>query len=148
MGENRGHLLPCTQHRYLAILHARWDLLGMEGKWELRWGEMHPFVVEKWQHLTRAERNLHKEVMHAVTISTEFVTKIHTLVCTVRILCALWGCSQEEKLLMLKADLCAVPKGVPWKPGGYWGAPLLLACCWCPLLPWAPHEPLPAEGQE
>lgn len=141
MGENRGHLLPCTQHRCLAILHARRDLLGMQGKWELRWWEMHPFVVEKRQHLTQ-ERHMHKKVMHVVTISTEFITKIHIFVSAITILCALWGCSQEETLLVLKTDLCTVPRWGSLETRRGIGEHLCslhgTTHWWCPLLPWAP----------
>lgn len=90
--------------------------------------------------------------MHVIAISTAFITKMHIFVSAVRILCALSGCSQEEKLLVLRADLCAVPgwgsleakKGIGEHHFCLHGT----AHCWCPLLPWAPYVPLPAEGQE
>lgn len=76
------------------------------------------------------ERDMHKKVRHVITICTKFITKIHIFVSTVSIpvLCALWGCSQEEKLHNVQSrSLCISKVGFPGSQDGYWGAPLLLA---------------------
>lgn len=62
MGGKRGCLLRCTQPGLRAVLHAVRDLLGTQGKQELRWGEMHPFAAEKRQHLTQADIVFDEEV--------------------------------------------------------------------------------------
>lgn len=59
---------------------------------------------------------------------------------------------RRKSCTLLKADLCALPRWGSLEARRSTGENLCClhgtTHCWCPLLPWAPYVPLPAEGQE